>query len=309
MKGILLAGGSGKRLYPLTEKTSKQLLPVYDKPMIYYPLSTLLLLGIKDILIISTPKDTPNIEKLFHDGAHLGVHISYKVQEEPRGIPEAFKIGADFIANDDVCLILGDNIFYTPDQFRFFKKLATQKRINGATLFAKSVPDPNRSGVVEFDESFNVLSLEEKPEHPKSDYVSVGLYFYPADVVQQVESLALSDRGEYEITDLNNLYLQEKRLSAVPLDDTVKWIDAGTHKSLFESCVFVRSMEKRQGIKIACLEEIAYRKHFITDKQFLELIDKTDNTCETHKYLKRIYQQMTMQNMSSNYLNSASCTR
>lgn len=290
MKGILLAGGSGSRLYPMTKVISKQLLPVYDKPMIYYPLSTLMLFGIKNILIISTPQDTPNIERLFGSGVHLGLNLHYAIQPEPKGIAEAFTIGADFIQNDDVCLILGDNIFYMGEQFHFFRDEVQKNAGRHATIFAYHVTDPERFGVVEFDKEHNVLSIEEKPEKPKSNYASVGLYFYPADVVEKARALKPSRRGELEITDLNNFYLKEKRLNVVPMRRGNAWLDAGTPESLMESSAFIRIVEKRQGLKIACIEEIAYRRNFITDEQMLGLIE----TCpagDYKKYLKKVYEE------------------
>ena len=290
MKGIILAGGSGTRLYPLTKTTSKQLLPVYDKPMIYYPLSTLMLFGIKDILIISTPQDTPNIEKLFGNGSQIGLKIQYAIQNEPKGIAQAFTIGADFINNDDVCLILGDNIFYMGDQFHTFKKEVDNNKGRRATIFAYHVSDPERFGVVEFDKDLNAISIEEKPKHPKSNYASVGLYFYPSDVVEKARSLKPSARGEYEITDLNNLYLKEGRMSVVPMRRGNAWLDAGTPDSLMESGAFVQIIEKRQGLKIACIEEIAYRRNFINDEQMQKLInDLKDGTYKT--YLKKVYEE------------------
>lgn len=288
MKGIILAGGSGTRLYPLTKTISKQLLPVYDKPMIYYPLSTLMLFDIREILIISTPQDTPNIQKLFGDGSKLGLSISYAVQSEPKGIAQAFTIGADFIGQDDVCLILGDNIFYMGNQFASFQNEVAQNQGQRATIFAYHVADPKRFGVVEFDEKRNVISIVEKPKNPKSNYVSVGLYFYPSDVVEKARSLKPSQRGEYEITDLNNLYLKENKMSVVPMQRGNAWLDAGTPDSLLESSSFVQIVEKRQGLKIACIEEIAYRKHFIDENRFLNLINElTDN--DYKKYLQKVY--------------------
>ncbi|MBE6449706.1 MAG: glucose-1-phosphate thymidylyltransferase RfbA [Alphaproteobacteria bacterium] len=290
MKGIILAGGSGTRLYPLTKIMSKQLLPVYDKPMIYYPLSTLMLFGIKDILIISTPQDTPNIEKLFGSGENLGLNIQYAVQEEPKGIAQAFTIGADFIGNDDVCLILGDNIFYMGEQFHFFKTEVAKNAGKKATIFAYHVNDPERFGVVEFDKDFNAISIEEKPQKPKSNYASVGLYFYPGDVVEKARTLKPSARGELEITDLNNLYLQEKRMNVVPMKRGNAWLDAGTPDSLMESGTFVRIIEQRQGLKIACIEEIAYRRKFINDEQMLKLITHFKDG-NYKKYLQKVYEE------------------
>lgn len=290
MKGIILAGGSGTRLYPLTKTTSKQLLPVYDKPMIYYPLSTLMLFGIRDILIISTPQDTPNIERLFGDGSKLGMTIHYAVQKEPKGIAQAFTIGADFIGNDDVCLILGDNIFYMGEQFHTFQEEVEKNKGGRATIFAYHVSDPERFGVVEFDKDLKAVSIEEKPKQPKSNYASVGLYFYPSDVVEKARGLKPSARGELEITDLNNLYLQEGRMSVVPMRRGNAWLDAGTPESLMESGAFVQIIEKRQGLKIACIEEIAYRRGFIDDEQMTALINELkDGTYKT--YLKKVYEE------------------
>ena len=290
MKGIILAGGSGSRLYPLTKTTSKQLLPVYDKPMIYYPLSTLMLFGIKEILIISTPKDTPDIEELFGDGSKLGMSVQYAVQEEPKGIAQAFTIGADFIGQDDVCLILGDNIFYMGDQLDTFKKEVAENEGKSATIFAYHVADPERFGVVAFDENHKAVSIEEKPEHPKSNYASVGLYFYPADVVEKARRLRPSARGELEITDLNNLYLQEGRMSVVPMRRGNAWLDAGTPESLMEGGMFVSIIEKRQGLKIGCIEELAYKRNFITDAQMLALINEL-KPGTYRSYLQKVYEE------------------
>ena len=283
MKGILLAGGSGTRLYPLTKTISKQLLPVYDKPMIYYPLSTLMLFGIKDIMIISTPRDLPNIETLLRDGSQLGLSLHYKVQEEPNGIAQAFVLGEDFIDGDDVCLILGDNIFYMGTQFGEFSEQVRKNQGKNATIFAFHVNDPKRFGVIEFDENFKALSIEEKPQKPKSNYASVGLYFYPGDVVEKAKSLKPSARGEYEITDLNNLYLKEGRLSVVPMRRGNAWLDAGTPDSLMDSGNFVQIIEQRQALKIACLEEIAYNMGYIGEEQMQVLIN------ELHKGSYRDY--------------------
>ena len=287
MKGIILAGGSGTRLYPLTKTTSKQLLPVYVKPMIYYPLSTLMQFGIRDILIISTPVDTPNIEKLFGNGAALGLNIQYAVQHEPKGIAQAFTIGADFIGNDDVCLILGDNIFHMGEQFRWFQETVAKNTGHRATIFAYHVSDPERFGVVEFDENLNAISIEEKPKHPKSNFASVGLYFYPSDVVHKAQNLTPSARGELEITDLNNLYLAEHRMSVVPMRRGNAWLDAGTPKSLMDSGNFVQIIEARQGLKIACIEEIAYRRGFITRDGLQAIIDGMKD-CDYKTYLIKV---------------------
>ncbi len=267
MKGILLAGGKGTRLYPLTQTISKQLLPVYDKPMIYYPLSTLMLFGIKEILIISTPKDLPHIKTLLGDGARFGLKLSYAEQAEPNGIAQAFTIGADFIGQDPVCLILGDNIFYMGEQIHQFAAQVEASGKDKATIFAYHVSNPSRFGVVEFDQNNNAVSIEEKPEHPKSNFVSVGLYFYPGDVVAKAQTLQPSARGEYEITDLNNLYLKEGRLSVIPMHRGNAWLDAGTPDSLMDSSIFVQIIEQRQGLKIACLEEIAFKRGFISREQ------------------------------------------
>ena len=290
MRGIILAGGSGTRLYPLTKTTSKQLLPVYDKPMIYYPLSTLMQYGIKDILIISTPVDTPNIEKLFGDGSKIGLNIQYAVQPEPKGIAQAFTIGADFIGTDDVCLILGDNIFYMGGQFPMFEAEVKKNAGKCATIFAYHVSDPERFGVVEFDENLKAVSIEEKPKNPKSNYASVGLYFYPGDVVEKARNLTPSARGELEITDLNNIYLREGRMSVVPMRRGNAWLDAGTPDSLMESGQFVQIIEARQGLKIACIEEIAYKQGFINDEQMRALIDELKSG--TYKdYLQKVYEE------------------
>ncbi len=290
MKGIILAGGAGTRLYPLTKIMSKQLLPVYDKPMIYYPLSTLMLFGIKDILIISTPEDTPNIERLFGTGGHWGLNLQYVVQPEPKGIAEAFVLGADFIGDEPVCLILGDNIFYMGEQFHTFRDAVNKTKNESATIFAYHVSDPQRFGVVEFDKNNQAVSIEEKPAHPKSNYVSVGLYFYPADVVEKARLLKPSARGELEITDLNNMYLHEGRMNVVPMRRGNAWLDAGTPESLLEASAFVQIIEKRQGLKIACVEELAYRRGFIDGKQMQNLIDELKD-CSYKSYLKKVYEE------------------
>ena len=289
MKGILLAGGRGTRLYPLTRTVSKQLLPVYDKPMIYYPLSTLMLFGIRDILIISTPEDTPRIEQLLGDGSSLGLNLSYAVQEEPKGIAQALLIGKDFIKGDQVCLILGDNIFYMGEQLhQIVDKLHATTDNNVATIFAYHVSNPQRFGVVEFNSQMQVISIEEKPQQPKSNYVSVGLYFYPPDAADKAASLKPSKRGELEITDLNNLYLKESRLSVIPMLRGNAWLDAGTPESLMDSGDFVRIIEQRQGLKIACLEEIALKQGFIDKQQLLCLIERLDE-CNYKTYLQKVY--------------------
>lgn len=286
MKGIILAGGSGTRLYPLTNIISKQLLPVYDKPMINYPLSTLMLFGIREILIISTPQDTPNIEKFFGDGSKYGLKLSYKVQNEPKGIAEAFILGADFIGNDEVCLILGDNIFYMGDQIKKINEAV--KEDGNATVFGFHVADPQRFGVVEFDKEGKVLSIEEKPKEPKSNYAVVGLYFYPPDVVEKARNLKPSKRGELEITDLNNLYLNEGRLNVVTLKRGNAWLDAGTPQSLLDAANFIEMIERRQDLKIACIEEIAYKRGFISKEQMMSLIGAIKDGVDYKNYLLRV---------------------
>lgn len=289
MKGIILAGGSGSRLYPLTEITSKQLLPVYDKPMIYYPLSTLMLFGIKDILIISTPQDTPNIAKFFGDGSKLGLNVEYRVQESPRGIAEAFILGADFIGDDEVCLILGDNIFYMGDQLQNFRDAVANNP--GGVVFGYHVSDPERFGVVEFDKNLNAVSIEEKPKQPKSNYAVVGLYFYKPDVVEKARNLKPSARGELEITDLNRLYLQEGRLKVIPMRRGNAWLDAGTPQSLLDASNYVEIIEARQGLKISCVEEIAYRRGFINDEQMLQIINSLKDGTTYKAYLQYIFEE------------------
>jgi len=272
MKAIILAGGSGTRLYPATKSICKQLLPIYDKPMIYYPLSTLMLAGIKEILIISTPQDTPRFEELLGDGKDLGIALSYAVQESPEGLAQAFIIGKDFIGDDSVALVLGDNLFYGHDFSSLVKKAAAQK--SGATVFGYYVQDPERYGVVEFDTSGKVLSLEEKPENPKSNYAVVGLYFYDNDVVDIACNLKPSARGELEITDVNKVYLKRQNLKVELMGRGFAWLDTGTHQSLLEASQYVEVIEARQGLKIACLEEIAYLEGFIDKEQFEALVEK-----------------------------------
>lgn len=269
MKGIILAGGSGTRLYPLTKAISKQILPIYDKPMIYYPLSILLLANIKEILVISTPNDIHLFEDLLGDGSHLGISIKYKIQPSPDGLAQAFLLGEDFIGQDSCCLVLGDNIFYG---YNFSKLLVEASRVqNGATVFGYYVNDPERYGVVEFDESGNVLSIEEKPKEPKSNYAVTGLYFYDNTVVEKAKKVRPSSRGELEITDLNRIYLEEKTLTVQLLGRGMAWLDTGTHQSMLQASNFVESIEERQGLKVACLEEIAFRKGYISKEQVAEL--------------------------------------
>lgn len=271
MKGIILAGGSGTRLYPITMGISKQLMPIYDKPMIYYPLSTLMLAGIRDILVITTPEDQDQFKRLLKDGKQWGCNISYAQQEVPNGLAQAFVIGADFIGNDSVALVLGDNIFYGSG----FSKLLQQSAVNdGATIFAYPVSDPDRYGVVEFDDEFNAISIEEKPSEPKSNYAVPGLYFYDNDVVKIAAEIAPSARGEYEITTVNDIYLKNKKLKVAVLDRGFAWLDTGTFDSLSDATEYVRVIEKRQGLKIGCPEEIAYRMGFIDKGQLESLAEK-----------------------------------
>ncbi len=264
MKGIILAGGSGTRLYPLTLAVSKQLMPVYDKPMIYYPLSTLMLTGIREILIISTPRDLPMYEQLLGDGRQLGIQLHYKEQAQPNGLAQAFVLGKDFIGKDPVCLILGDNIFYGS---KLPELLRASCKPNGGIIFAYPVADPERYGVVEFDEQFNVLSIEEKPKSPKSNYAVPGIYFYDNSVIEIAQNLKPSARGEYEITDVNRAYLQMGKLKVGVMGRGIAWLDTGTHESLMQASQFIQVIEQRQGLKIGCLEEIAFLMGFITKSE------------------------------------------
>ena len=284
MKGIILAGGSGTRLYPITKSVSKQALSIYDKPMIYYPMSVLMLSGIKDILIISTPRDISTFKELFQDGSDLGLNIQYAVQEKPNGLAEAFIIGEEFIGNDKVALVLGDNIFYG---YGFSERLKNAVNRDVATIFGYNVANPKDFGVVEFDKDFNVLSIEEKPENPKSNYAVPGLYFYDNDVVEIAKNVKPSQRGELEITSINNEYLKRGKLKVELFGRGMAWLDTGTHKGLLDASNFVEAVQTRQGLYIACLEEIAYRKGYIDKEKLLELAKPLMKT-EYGQYLVKV---------------------
>ncbi len=271
MKGIILAGGSGTRLYPITKTISKQIIPIYDKPMIYYPMSVLMLAGIREVLVISTPKDIHLYQELFEDGSQLGMQISYAIQPSPDGLAQAFLIGEDFIGNDSVCLVLGDNIFYGYGLSGLLHDAVEVK--DGAVVFGYYVNDPERYGVIEFDKSDRVLSLEEKPEHPRSNYAVTGLYFYSNDVVEKAKRIKPSSRGELEITDLNRLFLEEGRLKVELMGRGMAWLDTGTHDSLIQASNFIATIEQRQGLKVACLEEIAYNNGYINREQLIQLAE------------------------------------
>lgn len=272
MKGIILAGGSGTRLYPITKGVSKQLLPIYDKPMIYYPLSVLMLAGLKEILIISTPEDLPNFKKLLGDGSNFGISLTYKEQPSPDGLAQAFIIGEDFIGDDDVCLVLGDNIFHGQGLSQMLISARENVENEGkSTVFGYYVNDPERYGVAEFDDKGNVISIEEKPTHPKSNFAVVGLYFYTNEVVEIAKNIKPSDRGELEITTVNETFLKKGKLKVELMGRGYAWLDTGTHESLLEASSFIQTIEKRQGLKVACLEEIAYEEGFISAEKVLEL--------------------------------------
>jgi glucose-1-phosphate thymidylyltransferase len=289
MKGIVLAGGSGTRLHPLTLGVSKQLLPIYDKPMIYYPLSVLLLAGIREILLISTPEDLPSFQRLLGDGSNFGVNLSYKVQPSPDGLAQAFLIGEEFIGSDDVCLILGDNIFYGQGLTKMLENAMNDlKNSKTSTVFGYYVNDPERYGVAEFDSDGKVISIEEKPKNPKSNYAVVGLYFYTNDVIEIAKKIVPSERGELEITAVNEAYLNRQKLRVELMGRGYAWLDTGTHESLLEAGNFIQTIEKRQGLKIACLEEIAYDKGFITQEKGLEIAGKLSKTGYGQYLLKRL---------------------
>ena len=286
MKGIILAGGSGTRLYPITKSISKQALPIYDKPMIYYPMSVLMLAGIKDILIISTPRDINIYKEMFGNGNYLGLNIQYKIQEKPNGLAEAFILGEEFIQNERVCLVLGDNIFYG---YGLSERLENAVNSTGSTIFGYHVNNPQAFGVVEFDKNFNVLSIEEKPKIPKSNYVVPGLYFYDNDVIEIAKNVVPSDRGELEITSINNEYLKQGRLKVELFGRGMAWLDTGTYRGLLDASNFVEAVQTRQGLYIACLEEIAYRKHYITKEDLIKLAKPLLKT-DYGKYLMKIVQ-------------------
>ncbi len=274
MKGIILAGGSGTRLYPITRGVSKQLVPIYDKPMIYYPLSVLMLAGITEILIITTPEDQSSFQRLLGDGSELGISFEYIVQPSPDGLAQAFILGEDFIGDNDVCLVLGDNIYYGNDLTELLATAVTNAQTeNKATVFGYRVADPKRYGVAEFDDRGNVISIEEKPSQPKSNYAVTGLYFYPNDVIQKAKEITPSERGELEITSVNQAYLAEQRLKVELMGRGYAWLDTGTHESLLEAAQFIETIEKRQGLKVACIEEIAFEQGYITKQQLIDLAE------------------------------------
>jgi len=289
MRGIILAGGSGKRLYPLTKGMSKQLMPIYDKPMIYYPLSILMLSGIQEVLIISTIEDLPRFEKLLGDGSEIGMRFEYIVQPSPDGLAQAFILGKDFIGNEDVCLVLGDNIFYGDGMVKMLSKSvlnASDKKI--ATVFGYHVTDPERYGVVDFDKNGRALSIEEKPQSPKSNYAVTGLYFYPNDVILKAIKVQPSNRGELEITSINQMYLEERQLNVELMGRGYAWLDTGTHESLLEASTFIETIERRQGLKVACIEEIEFEQGYITREKLIKLAEPLSNNQYGKYILKRI---------------------
>ena len=289
MKGIILAGGSGKRLYPLTKAVSKQLMPIYDKPMIYYPLSILMLSGIQEVLIISTIEDLPRFKKLLGDGSEMGMRFEYIIQPSPNGLAQAFILGKEFIGNEDVCLVLGDNIFYGDGMVKMLSQSvlsAADKKI--ATIFGYHVIDPERYGVVDFNKNGKALSIEEKPQNPKSNYAVTGLYFYPNDVVNKAIKVQPSSRGELEITSLNQMYLEECRLNVELMGRGYAWLDTGTHESLLEASTFIETIERRQGLKVACIEEIAFEKGYISREQLIKLAEPLVNNQYGKYILKRV---------------------
>ena len=291
MKGILLAGGKGSRLFPITNGVSKQLLPVYDKPMVYYPISVLIMAGIHEILLISTPEDIGAYKRLLGDGSRFGISLQYKIQEQPKGIAEAFILGENFIEDDSVCLILGDNIFYGLDFSEHLEKVVKQKKSEKtATIFGYTVKDPQRYGVIEIDDNENVISIEEKPRKPKSSQAVIGLYFYPNSVIQVAKQIQPSTRGELEITDVNNYYLKQGELKAEQLGQGFTWLDSGTHESLLEASHFIETIEKRQGVKVGCLEEVAYKKDRISKKKLLEIATQMKDS-SYGQYLIKQYSQ------------------
>ncbi|KKL22931.1 hypothetical protein LCGC14_2430470 [marine sediment metagenome] len=292
MKGIILAGGSGTRLYPITKGVSKQLLSIYDKPLIYYPLSVLMLAGIKEVLIISTPNDLPNFKKLLGDGSELGMKLQYIEQPSPDGLAQAFILGEKFIGTDDVCLVLGDNIFYGHGFTNLLNESVKNVKVDrNATVFGYYVNDPNRYGVAEFDDKGNVISLEEKPENPKSNYAVIGLYFYPNNVIEIAKNVKPSHRGELEITSVNEVYLKRKELKVELMGRGYAWLDTGTHESMLEASNFIHTIEKRQGLKVACLEEIAYEKGYISKEQLIQLAEPLKKTSYGQYMLRRANKQ------------------
>ena len=289
MKGIILAGGSGTRLFPITKAVSKQLMPIYDKPMIYYPLSVLMLSGIQDVLIISTPQDLPRFEQLLSDGSDIGMNFEYKSQPSPDGLAQAFILGKNFIGNDHVCLILGDNVFYGQGMSEILSKAVDTANIkNKATIFGSHVNDPERYGVVDFDKNGKALSIEEKPIRPKSNYAVTGLYFYPNDVIRKASEVKPSDRGELEISTLNEMYLLEERLEVEIMGRGYAWLDTGTHENLLEASTFIEIIERRQGLKVACIEEIAFEKGYINQDQLLSLANSLANNQYGQYLLKKV---------------------